>query len=145
MESVTDLIPESSQRSGEDRIMIATVMRSIADYIKAVKDFGPRFFTMPIKANSRFDEGREISQAKTLRDRKVERIKALAYGKIAHQYLFLDDGNEVGFLPTCKALGFNAMTFRAKLKGLTKKEAAKLYTHFLRGSAKVNHMKGRAK
>jgi len=141
VESVTSLIPASSARSKEDRLLIAKVMRHIADYLKAVKTFGPDFFGIPIESRSILDDSFDVSQAKQRQVRRAERVKTLACGKIAYQYLFIENGNDVGFMPVCETLGFNAAVFRHKLKNISKKDAYKLYTHFLRGEAKVDHIK----
>jgi len=140
MESITSLIPESSTRSVEDRLLIAKVMRHVADYLKAVKDYGPGFFSMRIDKDCDSD-GYGVSLAKLKRDRMIERTKTLAYGKIAYQYLFMESESDIAFLPTCESLGFNATIFRRKLKGISKKEANRLYGFFLRGERKTKHAK----
>lgn len=121
-------------------MLIAKVLRHVADYLKAVKSFGPGFCSIRIDGDADCDD-RSITQAKLRRDRRLERTKTLAHGRIAYKYIFLDGENDLGFIPVCKALGFNAATFRHRLKNMTKKEAAKLYVMFLRGERKGRQVK----
>jgi len=139
MESITSLIPESSQRSTEDRLLIATVMRCIADYLKAVMDFGPDFFFIPM--DQKFRDGKGGTKARTREYRVKERRKTMACGKIAYQYLFISNESELCFQSVCSTLGFNAATFRHKLKNMTRKEAKKLYGLFIRGEMKAQHIR----
>jgi hypothetical protein len=120
---------------------MAKMIQHVRDYIKAVMQYGPKFYkieTQCVDMDHLFDGIKSLPGGKN--DHKErERIATLVYGKKAYEYFLQEDENEIGFAPTCEYLGCNLYTIRKKLLGMTKEQAAVYYRLFLRGEAKVKY------
>jgi hypothetical protein len=117
----------STERTLEEKILLAKLILHIRDYVKAVMIYGKDFHNLP--ANSR----EHLSLNKSQGDRQVA---TLSHGRRAYKYLFQEQGNDFGLLPTCNELGFNGRTFRSVLINMTKADAKKAWAKFLRGEKK---------
>lgn len=125
MDNPSNILPDfTAQRSPEEKLIIAKVLTHVSDYIRAVRRFGENFMRLTLDMKHPYGGGAVEKAVKAGSSKATDDITILFNGKLAYIYLFNEDTeNELGFMPVCEALGFNARVFRRKLLTMTKAQA----------------------
>ena len=140
MENLNNLLLDyTAPGSPEEKVLLAKVLVHIKDYIQAIRHFGEGFMAIQLNMKHPFSGGMIQQAFDAGTSKAIDRTRILYNGKLAYIYLFGEDnGNAIGFIPVCEALGLNARIFRHRLRGMTKEQADEIFIHCFIGEKKKN-------